>query len=199
MNHIYHLSESFVSNSYSVTDHRLEENEPGRVIITFLYAVLFIRYWFSTFWGKAILYRQLSDQFSKLYFKTIGVDKDCIRSFGKSVSNDTGRVFDDRRGLPAGVSVLGDNITSLFWALVFASAANSHATAMVAPELAGKLMTENITEADDPPRGHTYGHSDNSIKNCGLVVQGKLLVDGPSRSPSKQTRAGLYEKGDYNQ
>ncbi len=185
--------------SYGVAGQRLEEDRSGRVTISCLATILFARYLFSAFWEITILYRQLSDQFSKLNFKTIGVDKDCIRSFGKSVLGDLGRVFGCPRGGFAGAALPGGNFTPPFLCLIFASTSSALTSATFGESLSGRPVTKNVTEADGPPRGRQYGHSYNLLTNRSLVVQGRPPVDGPDRSPIKQSRAGLYEKGDHNQ
>ncbi len=196
---VHHLSESSVLNIYSAAGHKLEEDKLGRVFASSLAAVLFIRYSISAFWEAGILHRLSSDQISKLYFKTIGVGKDCIQGFAKSVSSVSGRVSEGSSGRMAGEPLIREDYISLFLILIFAAAGSYRIPIIYGANLTCKGMTIRATEGDDPPGRRLHWHSDDLSANRDLVIQRKTLEGSPNLSPIKKIRAGLYEKGDYNQ
>ena len=141
--------------------------------------------------GEAIFpsnkFRVMSEQFLKLFFKTIGVVIDCIQSFSKSVMNFLGKM---------------DNIGPLLLIL-----SDEHASYLPIPIINGwaigtKMFARNKTSADDTVAYHEYKHSKKFSRIQIPAMHGakdRNPVDSQNRSPLKHNRAGLYEKRDYNQ
>ncbi len=126
-------------------------------------------------------FRLLSEQFLKLFFKTIGVVVDCLQSFSKSVTSLSGKV---------------EYIGPLL--LILSDEAASYRSSTIGIE----MFAQNKKSDDGTVAYHEYRHSRKLSRNRIAAmddVKDRNPVDSQNRSPLKHNRAGLYEKGDYNQ
>lgn len=123
------------------------------------------------------------EQFLKLFFKTIGVVRDCLQSFtlnsywDKSVMCDPGR--------SSGDPFLRNHCTRSM--ILFLATTGK----------IGYAFKEDKSEDEDLPRNRLYGCSGKISLIRYRTNRMVIPVCSQIRSPLKQT--GLYEKGDYHQ
>ena len=132
-------------------------------------------------------------QFLELIFKTIGVVRDRLQSFSKSVLIDLGKAEKIKPllvlKLPAVISA-GEVFQKIFL-FVCGCRTNGYS--------AGNALTIDKAERHDPSSGQVSRHSEKISWNQNLKPRKNLSVDSPVPSPIKQNRAGHYEEGDCNQ
>lgn len=185
-----------VFNRHGVRSHKLKEIKIGLAAINGAAAVPFVNYSVAAFGKTAFLPRHCpgarrAGQFLKLFFKTIGVVRDCLQSFSKSVSNDSGKVEDINPLLvhrSPEVIHLGEIPQMILFFVCCRRTSRCPA---------GSTLAEEKTEGDDPSWHRPSRHSERFLRNQKL--RNRFLVDSPVRSPIKHNRAGHYEEGDYNQ
>ena len=127
----------------------------------------------------------IPQQFLELFFKTIGVIRDCLQSFNpeffrdESVKFDTGNFSDDYFGRCHNLALT---------ILLFAIAHENHT-------FKGNITSEWTSWEKDYYTQHNrlYNHS-GRIPSIQYEINRNIIPAG-SLSPLKQT--GLYEKGDY--
>ncbi len=168
----------------------------GIAAVLGLITVSFFDYSYSNFGKKAFPYwyfNMVPEQFLKLFFKTIGVVKDCLQSFNpnlfwdESIMYDSGRISED----PFGVD---HNL--FFMILIFAIADSKDSDwIQISRTKIGYAFKENKTEDNDLTNDRLCPHSGKiPVRRYSNI---RDLVPVGSLPPLKQT--GNYEKGDCYQ
>jgi hypothetical protein len=178
---------------------RVQKISTGITATFGLIATSFCDYSGSKFGKKSFPCRYdgiMPEQFSKIFFKTIGVVKDCLQSFSPNwhvAKRDISVMYNS--GIISEDSFANDH-DLLLTILIFAiDDQKDDDWTQFSRNRTGYAFKENETEVDDSPHGHPNEHSGRT-RLTGYQVRRNLIPVG-SLPPLKQT--GLYEKGDCYQ
>ena len=164
---------------------QVQRTEVGITAIYGLVAAFFYKCSTSTLGKTAHLCwhsKEAADQFLQLFFKSIGVVKDCLQSFNPDICRDD-NVCDSRK---LSEYLFGKGHELILMILFFAFAGET-----------GNTFKENKTEDDNAARDRLCNHSGRISLNRYPTSRNLVRAGGRIRSPLKQT--GLYEKGDCYQ
>lgn len=180
--------------------------EIGIAAILGLTAAFFFDYSYSNFGKKAFPCRYfhiVPEQFFKLFFKTIGVIKDCLQSFNpdrqfanqdKSIMYDSGRISEKLFGVDHNLFLM---------ILIFAIAGPKDPDWIQSSgDKTGYAFSEWIPSGEDNKTEDNDAKSNRLCVHSGRISLSRYpinreMIPVGSQPPLKQT--GLYEKGDCYQ